>query len=267
MATRIYRTANELSEKIDYKVGRIKFAAYYTFLLNLEGQLDSSLLLNQQALALAREIGDEERINKQLVNTGNVYLYKNLYQTTLDYYLQALPYFERQRDKMNIARMYDLMQVLYENLQQYEQGIEYGEKALAMMADTPDASQRCDILCNLSNNYNGADPPRWKEQLECLNEALRIAKLNNNLYQQSIALSNIGSYYMAIRDYKSVEPYSRESLRLCEETGYTKGVCISMRAIAYAEMYKGNYKKSEEWIQKALTVAQENEFNKEQSKC
>jgi signal transduction histidine kinase len=40
-----------------------------------------------------------------------------------------------------------------------------------------------------------------------------------------------------------------------------------MRAVAYAEMYKGNYKQTEEWILKALALAQEHQFVSEERKC
>lgn len=145
-AKRIYRTAGELSEKIDFPVGRIRFASNYTYLLNLEGKLDSSLVINLKALSLAREIGDEEQINKMLVNTGNVYHYKRLYNTALEYYIEALPWFEKAGNRKNLATLYDVMQTFYQRTEQPEQGIVYGKKALELMKEYPDDIIRGHIL-------------------------------------------------------------------------------------------------------------------------
>lgn len=266
-AKRIYRTAGELSEKIDYPVGRIRFASNYTYLLNLEGKLDSSLVINLQALELAREIGDEEQINKVLVNTGNVYHYKRLYNTALEYYIEALPYFEKAGNPKNLAALYDVMQTFCRHTEQPDQGIPYGEKALELMKDYPDDIIRGHILLNLSVLYANIFPRKWEKHLECLTEALRIAEATGYIDMKASVLNNLGDHYLQKFDYETAEKYARESLALHDSIGDMTGYLISLRAIAYCELYKGDYEKARARVAEALTIAREQQWIEEERKC
>ena len=266
-AKRIYRTAGELSEKINYPVGRIRFASNYTYLLNLEGKLDSSLTINLKALELAREIGNEERINGALVNIGNVYHYKRLYNTALEYYIQALPYFEKAGNRKNLATLYDVMQVFYQRTEQPEQGIVYGKKALELMKDYPDDIIRGHILLNLASLYSNCVPRRWEEHLECLKEALRIAEATDYIDMKASVLNNLGNYYLQKFDYKTAEVYGQEALALHDSIGDMTGYLVSLRGIALCNLQKGDYEKAEAYATEALMLAQEQEWDVEERKC
>lgn len=266
-AKRIYRTAGELSEKIDYPVGRIRFASNYTYLLNLEGKLDSSLILNLQALELARQVGDEDQINKVLVNTGNVYQYKRLYNMALDYYIQALPYFEKAGNPKNLASLYDLMQIFYGRIGQPEQGIRYGEKALELMKDYPDDVSRGHILLNMAVLYSSTYPRKWDEHLAHLEEALRIAEAADYIELKASVLNNLGDYYLQKYDYQTAEKYSRESMVLHDSIGDMTGYLVSLRGIAYSETNRGDYTNARVHAEEALKLAQEMQWMEEERKC
>src|SRR5688572_30614696 len=45
-AKQFYRQSLNLSRKIGYRMGEIKFAANYTYVLNMQGHYDSSLQIN-----------------------------------------------------------------------------------------------------------------------------------------------------------------------------------------------------------------------------
>lgn len=265
-AKRIYRTAGELSEQIDYPVGRIRFASNYTYLLNLEGQLDSSLTINLHALMLAREINDQEQIHKMLVNTGNVYHYKQLFNTAMQYYTEALPWFEKAGNKKNLASLYDVIQVLYSKTGQPQQGIAYGEKALELLKDQPDDIARGYILLNLAPLYSNCFPRKWDAHLECLQEALRIAEANNFINLKASVLNNMGNYYLKHYDYQTAEIYGKEALTLHNSIHNTPGYLISNRALAYCDLYKGDYVQAEARLQEGLKIAREQEWTTEEEK-
>lgn len=266
-AKRIYRTAGELSEKIDYPMGRIRFASNITYLLNLEGKLDSSLAINLKALELAREIGDEEQINKVMVNTGNVYHYKRLFNTALEYYTQALPYFERSGNRKTLAVLYDVLQVFYQRTEQPEQGIVYAKKALELIKDNPDDLTRGYILNNLSVLYSECTPINWVEHQKCLKEALRIAEVNNSLHLKATVLTNMANYHLQTFDIPTSEVYTRQALALRESAGFAEGYIINLRGLAYHGLHKGDYESVEVNVMKAMELAQENGWIDEERKC
>ena len=69
LAKSYYKRAGQLSRKINYPRGVIKYINNYTFVLNLQGKYDSSLLLNLQAVNIAREIKDS--VNLPTYDPGN----------------------------------------------------------------------------------------------------------------------------------------------------------------------------------------------------
>ena len=75
-AKQYYRMARDLSKKIDYTLGEIKYLTNYTFVLNMQGYFDSSLALNLQSVMLSRQIKDSQYLAKTLFNTGSSYRLK-----------------------------------------------------------------------------------------------------------------------------------------------------------------------------------------------
>ena len=86
-----YLQAKQLSEKLHYTMGVLKYYANYTAVLNLQARFDSALLLNQQALSLAKEYGNEERIIVAQQNLSATYTYLLDYENALRYlFLRSL---------------------------------------------------------------------------------------------------------------------------------------------------------------------------------
>jgi len=77
IAKQYYRKAGKLSSRINYVRGFCKYASNYTAVLNMQGEIDSSLLINQKSLEAAQSINNEMLIAKSLFNIANCYKSKN----------------------------------------------------------------------------------------------------------------------------------------------------------------------------------------------
>jgi len=71
-----YYKLEALSETLDWNEGYYLFAACLTDILNIEGLMDSSIVIHSQVLELAKTEMNELKIAKITVNLGNCYLYK-----------------------------------------------------------------------------------------------------------------------------------------------------------------------------------------------
>ena len=100
-AKQYYRMANELSKKLKYKLGEIKYITNYTFVLNMQGYFDSSLILNLRSVELSRQIKDSSYLAKTLFNTGSSYRLKEEYENAVKYYEEGKKLFEKFGDKKN----------------------------------------------------------------------------------------------------------------------------------------------------------------------
>lgn len=123
-----YHQSLALSQKIGYKPGEIKFASYYTAVLNMQGRFDSSLILNKKALQLARQLNDELSIAKTTLNTANSYHLISKEDSAIYYYMQSLPILDKLENKRMLGIAYSNLQNIYTDIPEYQKAIEYGEK-------------------------------------------------------------------------------------------------------------------------------------------
>ncbi len=267
IAKQYYRNAGKLSSRINYVQGFCKYAFNYTAVLNMQGEIDSSLIINHQSLEAAQSINNEMLIAKSLFNIANCYNYKEQYETALDYYLKITPYFEKLNNKAYLSLLYDVMQIIYQNMEQYDKAIFYGEKALVLSSDQPESNSRGIILMNLSISYAKAKPPKTQKAIDGYIEALRIAKHNQNLYLESSVLVSLADHYYHIMDYEKARDYYTEVLPVQIRIDDQKGICMSKRGLSYYELYNKRFDLAEELLLQALTIAKKNHFLTEEKEC
>jgi len=251
--------ASVLSEELNYAAGYCQFACYYATIMDREGKMDTLFTLFQNGLKMARETNNDAWSSRMLANLGNTYLRINFYQTALEYYLQALPHLEK--TNYRLYQLYDNMQVLYNYLGNYDQSIEYGEKALDIIQDASlnihDDYSLAAILVNLSIGYLHVSPPQFEKALHSLQQALRIAEANNYLFTKSIVFTNLADYHKKRNEMQEAETFFRQALELKTMITDKEGMAISMIGLAICELYKKNYKNAEAWTNQALDIANE----------
>ena len=267
IAKQYYRKAGQLSTSINYIPGFCRYAANYSAVLNMQGDYDSALIVNQKSLEAARSINNQLLINKSLFNIGNCYNYLELYETALIYYQKVAPYFEKTDNKAYKALFYDVMHLLYQNLERYDKAIIYGEQGLALCDNEPNSNVRGTILMNLSLSYSKNNPPKSEKAMAGLMEALRIAKHNHNLYLESSILINLANHFYQLRNYEKARQYYTEVLPIQIQIDDQKGICMTKRGLSYYELYKNRFQSSEELLQQALAIAQKNNFLNEEKEC
>jgi len=242
-----------LSEKLDWNKGHYLFAICYTDILNREGLMDSSIVIFQHALELAKKDMNEQWIAKISANIGNCYNYKKWFETALKYYNEAIPMFEKKGDKFRLAHLYYLIGTVYNDMKMYDEEFTYCGKALEILNERPDTLVRAYALINYAVALSNKQ--RLEEAENCLLEAQRICTLHNSRYSLISIYSNLAEIALQKYDLAKMEMYARKSLEICLEFGDAAGYCIINRALAYLQEYKGNFDKAEEFAREALKTA------------
>lgn len=267
LAREYYLKAGNLSQELNYQLGFCKYAANYTALLNMQGKYDSSLAINFEALKIAEQWGNKMWITKMYFNIGNCYNYKLQHETALSYYLKVVPYFEEINNKPYLALIYDVMQMLYQNLKQYPKAVIYGEKSLALFADEPESNERGIALLNLSVGYFYSTPSQPEKAMKGFQAVLQIAQKNQNQYLEGSALLNIADFYYRKDDMGKARPFYEQALELNRKIGDDEGICIAIRGLSYCKLYENKYDESEKLIQEVLELANKNNFLKEKGEA
>lgn len=134
-----YFEAGKLSKKLNYPAGIIKYISNYTAVLNVQGKVDESIRLNEEAADISEKYGMKLYAGKSYVNLGAAYQYQENYLKAAEYYLKALPLIERHGNLQMQAVLLANLCGLYRNLNQPDKAIDYALRALKTSVKFNDA--------------------------------------------------------------------------------------------------------------------------------
>jgi serine phosphatase RsbU (regulator of sigma subunit) len=120
----------ELSRQVHYLPGLVHGLCDRSAIQLRQGAYHEAILTLQEALPLAREVGDRQRESRVLNNFAVAFHLLGDYEAALDYYLQALTVAEESNYNRIIATTYYNIGEIYSNLEQYELAITYYKQGL-----------------------------------------------------------------------------------------------------------------------------------------
>src|SRR5919202_921203 len=113
------------------------------------GEYLKTLELYQQALAIAKEIGDKAGEGTTLNNSGNAYLYLGEYPKALEFYQQALAIHKQVGNKAMEGTTLNNMGEVYSNLGEYPKALEFYQQALAIHKEIGNKAMEGTTLNNI----------------------------------------------------------------------------------------------------------------------
>jgi signal transduction histidine kinase len=264
IAKQYYRMANELSKKLNYKLGRIKYITNYTFVLNMQGYFDSSLLLNLQSVELSRQIKDSVYLAKTLFNTGSSYRLKEDYENAVKYYEEGKKLFESFGDRRMIAQTYDILQNLFTGMKQFRKGLEYGKKAIKELTEIDNPAMLGTAYNNLGLNY--INLLQLDSAKTCFNQALAIALETNDQNMEVNAYLNMGDVFVQQGDYRSLKTYMEKAVRISKEMNFYESEAIALKGLSFYFQYSKNYASAKSYADSALALTFKYDFRNERQK-
>ncbi|QNA46391.1 tetratricopeptide repeat-containing sensor histidine kinase [Lacibacter sediminis] len=256
LAKHYYKTAGTFSEKIDYPAGILRYIFNYTFVLNMQGRFDSGLALNLKSVAIARKLNDPIMLGKALFNTGSSYRMLAQYENAIPLYEEGRKIFASNGDSLLMARSYDIIQMLYYNLENYDKGVFYGETAVKWLRTIDDPVWLGTTLNNLGMNY--AKKGAYAKAKDCWMEALAIGKKIGNIEMEASQMLNLGDLYMDEGDYAVIGQYYNKALELYTTLDGAEGIAIALRGLAIYEFYKKDFQAAKIYADRSLAVINQN---------
>ena len=257
-----YNRARDLSEKIGYPAGMISYANNYSYILNLEGKFDSSLVILGKAGETARMTNDSLGLAKILFNIGSVHRYTGDYEMAIINYTEGQSYASGTGDPRLSAQVDDLLQVLYTDLRQYDKAIEYGRKAVAYFRESSDLNLLGVALNNLAVCYSHSG--RDEEGASMYMEILSIGKKLQDRNMEGTALLNLGDYYLKQYKYSEMEPFYRRAYDLFVELNIPEGIIISLRGLSMYSASQGRFRQALDYAKRSADLAESSSLPEQQ---
>jgi two-component system, NarL family, sensor kinase len=256
-----YRKARDLSEKINYPAGVIKYINNYTYVLNVEGNTDSSLLLNLYGVELSRKTNDSLNLAKTLFNTGTSYRFMNEYEKAIPYYMEGYAIFERIGNADLVTKTYDILQVIHQDLKQYPKALEYGKKAVEKSKEINNPLFLGTAYLNLGISYFKMGD--YQEARTLFEQAMAIGKQLNNQQLISSSLLGIGSYHIHTAEYEKLDGIYEQSLKIGRQTQDRETEITSLTGLSIYQLSQNNYTKARDIAMEALQLSEKYGFKKE----
>jgi len=257
-AKNYYVQAKNLSEKLNYKMGILKYYANYTAVLNIQARFDSALVLTKKALQLATQFGNEERIIIAQQNLSATYSYLQDYESALQYLIPSIAYFEKTNNDARLSLIYDNLGVIYRETKQYDKALEYHNKALAIARKSGNSYDIANVLTNMGNAYTSLK--KYDTALTVMQESLLIAKKENYDNIVSNVTSNIGALLIKQGSYDSLNYYCAEGLQLSEKLGDSLSMVNNIYGLALSAFFKKDFTKSEKLATTGFEMAQKRNY-------
>ncbi len=261
-AEQYYLLAGDLARKLNNKKYIVKYISNYTALLNQRAAFDSSLLLNKEAIELARSLNDVILSGKVYANTGIVFQYANSYDSAVYYFEIAKKYFEQVNEKILLARMCDILSNTYRDLEQKEKALALSKESVSVLRTTTDSMSLGMAITNLGVNYTKTDD---ETALKCFIEALEIAKQLHFTRMEISNRLNIGNIYFHRYDAYNMKTNYEKALQLSRELREPGSETIALRGMAFYYLLTKKFGEAKISISKALTITDSLNLRKEHS--
>lgn len=256
------RQAGQLSKALHYDRGEYKYLTLYGNSFMLQGNYDSSLYYQQQALTMAEKMRDSLSIGVSLFNIGINYRERASYEKAIDYCLRGLRIVDKLGTPHIEAQVYDALQVLYYNRAQYQKAIGYGEKAIALARKLQQQPLLAKFLINISLSYQGVS--QLNKAMKVLEEALHISKELDELRYTAIIQQNLAGVALRLNNYPLGRKYAEETLRNYQQLGATDGQTTALRSLAIFCLQEGKLPEARRYAQRALALSQQWQYKVEE---
>ncbi len=257
-----YLQARDISKKINYTPGLIKFYLNYTAVLNLQGQYDSSLQLNLEAIELAKKSGTAADIAKCIQNAGVSWYYLEEYEKSTAQYLQAIPYFENAKDTLRLSILYSNMGIAFREAKLYDKSLEYQRKALQLSRLMNYPYETGVTLTNIGILFT--DLKQYDSAAAVLNEALQLAKKTKDDYLMEMVFLNTNNLYLKKKDFRLMKQYAEGALQYSKKLGDSLTMTISLYALALEAFQRGDVSSATHFVKEGLRIATQKKFKEQQ---
>ncbi|MEP5613960.1 MAG: DUF2225 domain-containing protein [Cyclobacteriaceae bacterium] len=214
--------------------------------------LDSSLLLAKQALAIGQKLESKAATSQSYNSLANVYEAKGLLDSALIFHKNAFALKKELGDSLGMASSLNNQGITYDELGNYPKSLEsYFQSLKIYELKSEEPYDIAMVLGNIGIVYK--KQKEFEKVLSYYQRALSIYDEVNSSFGQTVTKGNIGGVLLLMGDYDGTIKYAEEALEGYRASGYTRYIPYQLGNIGAAYDSLGQtlkarelYKQSEE---------------------
>ncbi|MFN5303647.1 MAG: tetratricopeptide repeat protein [Pseudanabaena sp.] len=218
-------------------------------------EFNQAINFYDQALSLARKLGDRNGEASSLCNLGSTYDALGQYQQAIHFYQQSLEIFKEIGDRKGEANSLGSLGSAYRSLGQYQQAIQFLQQQLEITKEIGDRNGEANALCNLGNAYGSLG--QYQQAIQFQQQSLEIFKEIGDRNGEAISLGNLGLAYYSLGQYQQAIQFQQQSLEIKREIGDRNGEANSLGNLGLAYYSLRQYQQSIQFQQESLEICRE----------
>jgi CHAT domain-containing protein/tetratricopeptide (TPR) repeat protein len=206
------------------------------------GEKKKALDYYDQALSLRQKLGDRTGEAETLNNIGYTYDSLGEKKRALDYYNQALPIFQNIGDDSGEAATLNNIGAVYNSLGEKQRALDYYNRALPLFRAAGGRLGEASTFHNMGAIYD--DLGEKQTALGYYNQALSIFRDIDERSSEAVTLNSIGKTYDDLGEKQTALSYYNQSLPLRREAGDYSGEAETLNNIGAIYDSLGEKKKA-----------------------
>jgi CHAT domain-containing protein len=219
------------------------------------GDYDQAIDLQQQAIALRRQLQDQSGVATALTALGNTHNRRQDREEAIAAYEEALEIWQALDNRAETAHVLDRLGNFYSVTSQIQSAIDVYEQSLAIKRANDDRSGEAEVLRYLGIAHRTLS--NYPQAIEFHQQSLAVARAIPDRSQEAAALGNLGVSYSAFGNPTQALDWYYQALEIYTELNDTNGQSTALDNIASSQFALGQYQRAIESYQQALTLARE----------
>jgi predicted ATPase len=244
-----------LARQIGYEVGLASALGTLAIIAYNLANFSEALKYGEECLAIRRKLEDKAGIADVLNTLALVARQTNNYKLAQDLYAEALSLFEALGDQHSISITLNGLGELERVQNRHESSHSYHLQALELRRKLGNKQGIVASLNNLANLEHAKG--HFEEAKGHFEEALALGKVLGQKKVVAILLSNLGSVELEMSHYESALAYTEEALQLSRLIGDKRQEAISIHNLSEILLYQGKLEQARQLAEQALALKAE----------
>ncbi|OQY27769.1 MAG: hypothetical protein B6244_09700 [Candidatus Cloacimonetes bacterium 4572_55] len=224
-------------------------------LLYDKGNHEQAMTCFDISLEISQELDDKLVIAQSIGMIGLVCYRKGDYAEAMDCFEKELKISRELGNKQNISTVVGNIGMIYKNKGEYTEAMECYEKSLKISRELGDKKGIARAVGNMGLVY--ASKGDYAAAMDCFEKKLKIAEELGNKKSISTVVGNIGIVYQEKGDDAAAMRCYEKKLKIAEELGDKEGISIAIGNMGVVYDSKGDYAAAMDCYDKMLKIAEE----------
>ncbi|MDZ7956474.1 MAG: tetratricopeptide repeat protein [Aulosira sp. DedQUE10] len=209
----------------------------------------------QQALLMAREVGDRQVETNALCWLGRAYHRLRQHQRAIEFNEPSLKIAREIGDAKLEAQVLINLGNNFSWLKQYEKAIQFCQQGLDVAKASGNLFKQTGAMNSLGNVY--AVQEQYAKAIECYQQSMQIRRQTGHRVGQAYCLGQLGNVYYALKQYQQAVEYYQQSLETAQQIGYSHGKSVAIGGLGSVYRALGQYQQALECYQQLLEIKRE----------